>query len=32
MKAGPAIIEARPVDAAGRKQKGAAVKSIPGLD
>ena len=32
MKAGPAILEAPPVDAAGKSRKGASVRSIPGLD
>jgi hypothetical protein len=32
MKAGPVILEAPPVDAAGKSRKGAAVGSIPGLD
>ena len=32
MKAGPVILEAPPVDAAGKSRKGVAVRSIPGLD
>jgi hypothetical protein len=32
MKAGAVILEAPPIDAAGKSRKGAAVRSIPGLD